>query len=212
MIELRAFLPLLLPLVEQCPEMIALTQLRLACQRFCEQSFCDQRELVLDLAAGVRETALAVDGCRVIEAVAVIGPRGALRRVRGQYLTALDTHWRAAPAGELRCFTRLGADSVGWYPPPAADCTATVRVAVAPDMQTGEVADVLFNPYGQAIAYGAAAHLLLMPSRPWSMPQVATSYAQEFSAAVARAKFDVMARGNFSPALDEIARPAGYFG
>lgn len=212
MISLKEFLPLLLPLVDQCPSAIALIQLRLACQRFCEQSFFDQREVVLALAAGERDTVIAIDDCRVLEVVAVTGPHGALLRARGQYLAGVDNNWRHAAPGALRIYTRLGADRIGWYPPTSDDCEVTARVAVAPATAAADVGEALFTHYGQAIAYGAAAHLLLMPSRPWSMPQVAGTYASEFSAAVQRAKHDAVMRGNFSPTLDLMPRPAGYFG
>jgi hypothetical protein len=79
-------------------------------------------------------------------------------------------------------------------PPPAGEFELgfSVVLAVAPDRDSCEVDEIVYQRYAQVVIDGAVAALLRMPNKTWSSQAAAAKRAQDFNHGKMRAHLDQM--------------------
>lgn len=165
---LEDFSPFLNIEVDGVPRPFMLDALRHTCVEFCQQTLLATETLpAITMSANVSEYELEPSLCdsevaRVLD-VWVNGARIApvTPTIGRQMLMRSDSSSPAAyyctSPGELVV-----------VPAPATASSLVVAVAVMPASDADNVPDMLYKNYRGAIIRGAAARLMLMPSRPWT--------------------------------------------
>lgn len=85
--------------------------------------------------------------------------------------------------------------------------TVTLRVALQPSRTATTIPDVVGERFGEAIAAGAIARMLIMPGKEWTNPQMAAYHMGVYEAGVSDALVR-RARGNSDHSLT--VRPYAY--
>jgi hypothetical protein len=189
---LEALFPDILPDVPACPPAMALVALRNTVTDFCEQTLIHQATLdPLTLIPGVAEYDLEPpSGYRVGQVVNVW--------FKGQKLEPLSPDMVEMPEAY--------GDFIGGYkktqaPPkgyaqrtpetitflPFADQryvgAVTMRVALVPLRDCTEIEDFLYEQYGEYLAAGAKARLMISPGKPYSNKELAAAHAARYMSA-----------------------------
>lgn len=172
--------PLIVPHVPGAPEPLIRAHCALAARQLCSNLRCwsEWLEPVQAQAPGTEYDLEAPLGAHVIlvEAVTVNGRDG--------HLAAWRTY-KVDPAlagGDLVVPVSHAVFRLGGNVPPGAEIR--LRVVLEPTRDAVAVPDHVLDLYGEAIADGAIASLMLLPGQPFSNPQMAGVHAGAFVAAV----------------------------
>ena len=178
----EAFFPDVLPDVPGCPSDVAIRAIRHAVIEFCEKSLIYQ---VTQDPITVREGLVDYDldapnGYRVqkvmkvwfrgveLEPVApddMVNPDAYSQHIGGY------TPSKSLPTG----YTQKDFESVSFLPIPNQTYTnaITMRVALVPLRDSTQIEDFLYEQWGESIACGAKARLMLNPGKPYSNQEAA---------------------------------------
>lgn len=199
---LTAFIPEISFLVRGCPSVVITNSVRLAAQRFCEESRFWRVDVSADVIAGTAGVALGLPATSI--AVAPVWLRYA-----GVDLTiATDVMTRESRAGKP-AYAYLEDNTVNLSPVPSESLTAglTGRVAIKPTAVASEIDDRIVNHYNDALVWGAMAELLAMSGFEWYDQPKSNYYEARFREAVAKAR--QKASGADGPVV-RIAKYGGY--
>jgi len=189
-------LPLVLPSVSACPEILATQHLRLALRRFCNDSLAWRSTLEPITADGTSATydlipdddteivkliAVALDDCTEFE---IVDP------IRGK---SLSRYWRN---GDY-VYTPDRRSMVLNYAPLAGQ-VLTVEVALQPSLSAIDFPDQLYSDYAETIAAGAIGSLLTLPKKDWSDPNLAAVFKAQFKSETTTAGLAVELGGGSS--------------
>ena len=190
MIKFEDMLNDVLPDVPGCSEELAINALRNACIELLSKSWlytqpCDPQNTVIGQAEYDLDT---FNGYRNIGIISVyfddfaLLPAGVtmLNRsnLRWQDDIATPTNYLSSDYSTIRLYKI--PDSVGVL-------NATVALTLAKNA-TG-IENFVYDIYSEQIAAGAKARLMLIPSKPYSDPNISREYRAQFSAAITDAKW-----------------------
>ena len=175
MVELREFLPDVLPQVPGCPDTMAEREIRDAAIRFCRDTYAWQEEIdQLQTKADREAYEKGMDFINTINGSDLI----ALIEVGDQPFEFDGRMLRVAHANEK----------------------LPVRAALQPARDAARVPDFLYHDYREAIAAYALSRLLLQSRVEWANPELAGVYRQQYREAVAEERTR-MARGHSTQPL-----------
>lgn len=180
MITFDAFMPLVLPYANACPEPVAEARVREAAIEFCERTHCWR--LIDDIVIDADTPDLIV-----------------ISTPAGSVLHKIETAWfdgrEIDPApfssvpqdgddqrGSPRTYSQSNFGEVRLFPRPEAG-KLRLSLFLKPGRASDEVPDFLHQQFGQEIANGALVQILLTPGQPFSDPQMAAYYKSKFDAA-----------------------------
>lgn len=192
MVELKSFLPSLLPYVMGCSEPLAIQALRDSAIEFCRRSLVVTT--TLDPITVTQNTAsyeLEAPDQTVIEQVLKVWFEGKLLGA-APFEAATELY---GPAGSPRHFFGQDIDEVfSLTLLPTPDKTVRnslrVRVALSPSRSATTVHDVLYERYEEGIVAGAKGILMAVPDQPFSDFNMAGAQAMQARAFANHARFD----------------------
>lgn len=197
-----AFLHLILPYAEGCPEPVAELHARLAAIEFCERTRCWRHIVTIALAANGQ--ALAAPDYSAIHEIETATLNG--RDLTPTQMTeiAVPELTGAALDGQARYITQIDPNTVSVYPFEEGTLRASLFLKPKNGQQFGGdaanplrdafnvVPEFLAIQHGERIAAGALARVLEIKGERWSDPNMAQLY---------RARFDEACAGNFASNL-----------
>lgn len=188
------FIPLVLPHVPGCPELVAEAAARQAAIEFCQRTLALQRTLAtVNTVADQAEYTLTQSG-EVIERLLSVKLAGTPLEL----LDPADVDAESDPASSAAPAAALltAPMKVTLYPTPAtAAQIIKVRAAMRPSQTSVALDDGLFERYAQAIADGALYRLLSTAGRAYANPGLAADHMALYDRAIDEAKEDTF-RGN----------------
>lgn len=211
-ISLDAFMPLVLPYVRDCPELVARQALRSAIIEFCNESYWwIEAHPVLTIVAG--QATYELDPPTDADVVAPMEVR-----INGWKLTAkspdeLDLmhpeDWRRDLTGTPRYYMRETPGELTLVPIPDATSAQALRMTVAlrPSQDAVYVSDELYRRWAEEISYGARARLHEIPGQLYYDETASLKYRAKFMAAIGKARVERqsgMSRGPVRVAMPRI--------
>lgn len=99
-----------------------------------------------------------------------------------------DPFWRTKD-GEPTHYTHVGRNTIMVTPHPTTTevMGITGRIAVKPTRTATTVDDILFDDWAEVIAAGTKAHLMAMPRKPWTNPNLAQGFAMAYAEGIEQA-------------------------
>lgn len=186
-IPLTEFLPRVTLVAKGVPDDVALEYIRQAAQTLARDSRLLQRELRLDVQAGVRDYYLDNGDFEQVHYVddVQLGKRKDCNR---------PYRHRAMPFYTCNEFTFEPNDKIILSKTPKADAENQlfVRYFAIPTQNACEVDKLLYDRYHDVVVNGALADLLLMRQYAFADPQMAMLYDTKFKQGIAKAKIDTM--------------------
>lgn len=192
MVLWSAWIPDILPHVAGCPIPIVEHELRRAAQEFFERTRAWKVQLAaVPVTSGTQEVAITVaDAAEQVPVWASeVWYDGLwIRLATTEDLFARDRNWPTR-TGVPSEYTQLTPGSLRLYPIPSANAVTglTCLAAIKPaDTATG-IPDALRVKFRQAIASGAKSRLFAYPGKPWSSPEMAKMFRDDFDAEIDKA-------------------------
>lgn len=183
------------PHVPDCPSPMILQAVRQASIEFCRSS----RYLRVNLdpfntVVGDDEYELSPPTDTVVSAIINIRCGGRILDPEKQEdLDAESNYWRDLE-GQPSRFIQPDESTIIINPIPQEVMVVRIMAAVRPSQSSGGVDSLLFERFMDAIASGALAKLMAMPSVAWSNPELSAYHAGIFRSGVSEAA-DKAARG-----------------
>lgn len=186
-ISLTEFLPRVTLVAKGVPDDVALEYLRQSAQTLARDSLLLQRDLRLDVQAGVRDYYLENGDAEQVHYVSHIQlakgfcPYRYNERVSHRYFA------------ERNDFVFEPNDKIILTNAPKQDAEnrLSIRYFAIPSQNACEVDKLLFDRYHDVVVNGALADLLLMRQYEFADPQMALLYEKRFKQGLAQAKIDV---------------------
>jgi hypothetical protein len=192
------FLPFVTPYLPGVSDPMAEQAIVSACIEFCGRSLLVQNTSWEDAVVG--ESALDVEEPSMQSLSKVLAvfhldvkltPRSREMVARGHAARGLAiTGVTTTDGTPTEWFNRDPAEPViSVYPAPdtAGVGAFTIVAALQPTRGATKVADVLYDDFAEDIAAGAIARLLLMPAQPFTAPNLAKPYRDQFRGAISAA-------------------------
>lgn len=178
------FYPLVLPDVIGCPDPMLAMAVRNAAREFCERTgiifeWCDP------VAADGTTNLFDFDISTGQELVKVI--RAIVDDVEYPVFSYKDlpSDWQSSePASIGHKVIQLDQENYRVYPIPSSGSIITLMVATKPTMTATSGADDLLNLYGETIAYGAKARLMMIQKQSWTDYALAKFNRDQFNSEI----------------------------
>lgn len=173
--------PLIVPRTPGAPEPLIRRECALAARLLCSELRCwsEWLEPVRALQPGTEYDMEAPVGATIIlvEGATIGGKDGRLASWRT---------YRTDPAGSVPGDALVPVSHVAFRvgDDVAPGAEIRLRAVLEPTIEATALPDHVMDLYGQAIADGAMASLMLMPGQPFSNPQLAGAHAGAFHAAI----------------------------
>lgn len=196
-IRIAEFLPYVMPSAPGAPSIVAEQHIRLAAIEFCERTKCWRKIVTKDLEDAntgviVAPYYAAIHQIEYASFSADGYPKRPLEPT--QYSDISDTQRSdLEQSGPPRYLTQLSPNTVTIYPvmPGTLELSLFLKPRVGTDFVAGTpddpiqdglnlLPDFMLTQWGEKIACGALARLLLQPQTRWYDPQRAAYYAQKF--------------------------------
>ena len=178
------FFPEVLPEVPGCPPEMALQAIRNTVIEFCQKSLIHQVTLdPLTLVDNVCDYDLdsSSKDKQVVKVMKVFFKGQEIQPVAPDDIIAPDAYSRTvggyeATKGPTKAYTQKDFDTITFLPIPDQryQNAITMRVALAPTRDSTQFEDFLFNTWGELIACGAKARLMLNPGKPYTNQDAAS--------------------------------------
>ena len=182
-----------LPEVPGCPPELAIREIRYAAMEFCEKTLIHQVTLdPISLKAGLSTYDIdAPDGHRVERIMKAWCKDKELTPVAPDMIPTPEGYNAKIPGvtvskGTPVAYTQPTVDTAIFLPIPDQDYRAavTMRVALVPLRTSTEFEDFIFEQWGEAIACGAKARLMITPGKPYSNTEAAGLNQQRYVSGV----------------------------
>lgn len=190
MIDLSKFQPFIYPTLPEVSDMEFIANTRRACIEFCRRSLVWQKELAPMNVNGGQNT-YALD----------IPPEAELTRVmrvmvdNQNYTAVTEDDFTGSSFGFAPYYiTRLMSREISLVKTPLDNLENGLKISVAlqPTHTTMQVPDILYIHYAEAIAVGALSNLCSIAGRPFSNPDMAMQYKEDFRHAINNATSDAV--------------------
>jgi hypothetical protein len=177
------FFPDVLPEVPGCPPEVAEREIRNTVIEFCEKSLIHQVTLdPITLRANLSDYFLdAPGGSRVHKIMKAFFRGQPIPPIAPDEIANPETYnprigGYIAPKSQPTAYTQIDFQTVSFIPIPdqAYPNAVTMRVALSPLRDSEEFEDFLFEQWGEAIACGAKARIMVKPGKPYTNPDAAT--------------------------------------
>ena len=179
---LESFLPEILPDVPGCPSDMAIRALRNTIVEFCEKSLIHQDTMdAITVYENITDYDLEPPKNYRIQKIMKMWYLGQELEALAPDDLGLPDAYRTNIAGYTASkgppagFTQKDVDTFTILPIPDQKYTSslTMRVALVPLRTMTEVADFLFEIWGETIGFGTKARLMLTPGKPYSNNEAA---------------------------------------
>lgn len=176
MTDLSRFSPFIYPVLPELSDMEFIAYTRRACIEFCRRSLVWRQDLpVMDINASQNIYPLAIpENSELTRIMRVIVDSENYEPVNDSN----GTSFGYVPYYVSRIETR--EMQLVKFPQSNIPNGLEIRVALQPSQMAMEVPDILYTHYAEAIAVGALANLCNIAGRPFSDPQRAKSYQEDF--------------------------------
>jgi hypothetical protein len=190
MIKFEDMLNDVLPDVPGCATDLAVNALRNAAIELCTKSWIytqpsDPQDTVKDQAEYDLDT---FNGYKTIGIVSAYFDDAKLIPIGGTSLNRSNLHW-ADDVGTPTNYYSLDYTTVRLYRIPDVVGTLNTTVALTPTKTSSGIENYIYDLYSEALAAGAKARLMLIPSKPFTDPNTSREYRLQFSAAITDAKW-----------------------
>jgi hypothetical protein len=188
---LSAFLPYVLPHAPGIPKIAARQEVLRAAIRFCNETRVWRAVMpAVTIVGGTASYAIPVPtGGQVvtIESAKFNGDR--IDPVSLDALEAGYPDWQTETSAEVQRYVQLDPDNLILHPVPLSSLTGglVITASFKPTRTATTLPDLLFNEYADAIAAGALGLILAAQGKPWSNPQLAGYYSNQFGMAIGSA-------------------------
>ena len=188
---MSAILDYVMPDVPSCPSAFALDKIRLAAREFFSRSAIWRAYFSgINTVLNQRQYALAPDGALEadVTGIAQAWYRGTRMYVRSpQALNEMYVNPDTV-TGAPFYYHMVSPNTIDVYPLPNAGVTAALKVwgVLAPKTNSAYLRDE-DDQWKEEIAAGAKEKLMLVPGKPYSNPQLAQYWMNEFNRGIARA-------------------------
>lgn len=195
MIDLAKFSPFIYPVLPELSDMEFIAHTRRACIDFCRRSLVWQIDLpAMDINISKNVYALTIpDNSELTSILRVFVDEEEYQPVND----ARGMSFGYAPYYVSRIQTR--EMQLVKFPQSNIPDGLEIRVALQPSQMAMEVPDILYTHYSEAISVGALASLCNIAGRPFSDPQRAKAYQEDFRNMINSATSD--AAHSFSRAI-----------
>lgn len=193
---------LIRPEVPNAPQKLIIEHIRNATIRFCDRSRWLERDLIaINVVAGEKDYELTAGGdYSIINLVNLFYDGNELiekSEERIAHLFAVET-----PLPKYYLFKERGVIRLAGLPTAAIAGGLTGRAVIKPSRIAVEASDELFEAYQEPILAGAKFRLMSMPEKPWSSPEMAAYYSNEFISGIREARVEIRrAHGNRAQAI-----------
>lgn len=177
-------LPLVRRFVSGCPVAIQKDQLINAAREFCQRSFVWRQDVNAGVAKGQRSGCLSVPAGAVVLGVADVRVIGEMRSL-APLAPADGIEDESGTPTHYLC-EQLG--SISLYPRTKETLVCVVKAILSPSLASDEIPDYIGNAWGDSIAHGAVAMIMLMPDTDWYNPDQAAFHQRNFDAGIATAR------------------------
>lgn len=180
MMDIDDFLPVVIRFAPTCPEPILVQALRSAAIDICRagRAWSDTITQALDGTAAT--TAINAPPHAAVISIASARFDGTLlKHVTLRWLDERFPSWRAGSAGPSRFLSQDVLDAVTLYPIAAG--RLDLNVSLKPSIDAAAVPAFLSTHHRDAMAWGAAATVMLMPGQSYSNPQLGPYYEARFA-------------------------------
>lgn len=178
MTDFDVFLPSIMPFAPGCAEPVAVHNIRLAAQEFCERTRLWRESDQFAVSAATCEFVCVPDGAELYE---IESAMFGTQQLDAKSIKDLDRDvpgWRTEGDSQPRWITQLSMDTVRLVP--AGTGTVTLHTTLRPADDAEQLPDFLAKHHRQVIAEGALARILLLPGQSFTDAQMAVFYAGEF--------------------------------
>lgn len=197
------FFPYIQPHVPGCPEMTITQHLQEAAADFCERSSVWRYDIEGDFTApGVSDYPIYTPAKAALENVLALYLEGFLVSKVSDSSHHLSDQ---TTLGRPSAYSIYQDESIRFYPVPDDTYRFNGVGVLKPTLDATGIEEFIYNTHGRAIACGALAKLLLVPSKEWSNPELATYYNSKFAKAADDAKGRDEARGEVRVAPQRFA-------
>lgn len=184
------------PEVPSCPVSMVRNAIKRAAIEFCEATLAHRvTEEGIPIVNGIAVIEIDTPSSEVrpIEVLNVWASNRELIPKNMTQITELIPDWQTSQ-GDPAYYNQPSRNEIRVYPIPADQigATLTIRAAFAPLMTATKLDDDLAILYAEAISAKAKAILMLPPGNPWSSPQLAAFYANDFLARCDTAKIEML--------------------
>jgi len=189
----ESFLPDVLPEVPGCPKDLAIRMIRQTVIEFCEKSFVHQITFdPITLRANLTDYDLdAPDGHRVVKIMKVWFQDRPLPPAAPDLINGPEAYRNRIPGltlekGSPAAYTQKDFEQVTFLPIPdqTYQAAVTMRVALCPLRDSTQCEDFLYEHWGEQIACGAKARLMINPGKPYTNVDAATLNQGRYVSAV----------------------------
>jgi hypothetical protein len=192
MIPYTRFLPDVLPYAPDCPELVAIQQLRSATIEFCERTdYVRYDHPAIDVVGGVGAYTLTAPAETTVSRVLDGYHSG--RRITAISEDTLAAHysqnWSEQEGRPIYFFlTEPGNVTIVPKPQTSQDDALRFVVALRPSRDSSTCHDILFERFAEVISAGARSRLYEMNGQPFYDPQAHLYYRARFVSGVGAAR------------------------
>lgn len=192
-VTLDAFVPQVVVELPECPEPVAVSEVRNAIISLCDEALVWQEDLdPLVLIPGQSQydldTPAAARTATILDVysnqVRKITP------VTREWLFRFDPLWNQR-LGTVSWYYQPDPDTIQFIRVPDSDISVYIHCAFAPTRTGNQVPAYIFEQYLETIKYGAWGRLMSQPMKPWTNPKLAADYLRLFGAGVEAARVEV---------------------
>jgi hypothetical protein len=191
-VSLEAFVPQVIIELPQCPEPVALAEIRNAVIELCDRALVwreDIDPLTLELGEAVYDLDTPPQARVATVMDIATDDNRMLMPVDQEWLIRFDPSWRTR-TGRVDWFTQPDSETLRVIRVPEDPLTLFITCAFAPTRNGNLIPSYVFEQYLEVIKYGAWARLMVQPSKPWTNLQLAMRYGQLFSAGMTTARVE----------------------
>jgi len=181
--DIDSFLPDLLTLVPNCPDILAYRWLREAAGDVCTRTKGWRERDSFTISAADNVGVCTIGDASIVEIQNARLDETELEPKIPEWLDEKHPDWQDDEnEGTAQYITQTAADTVSIYP--RAGGTLKVRLVLKPSRSAMRLPDFLWEHHSMLVAKGAAAYLLIQPKTDFENPQLGAAYRADFTSAL----------------------------
>jgi hypothetical protein len=195
--SLSLFYPMVLPYVLGCPDPMLDQAILYSAGEFCRNTLAVQEINTQHVVAGQQDYCVDTPTASILSAVIGVWhadkklqPVGTDEVTPGMAMRDDLTGYAPSSGTPTHFYQKVPADQyVSLWPVPdvAMENGLAVRAAYEPSATATSLDDVLYVAYGNDVAFGAIAYLMMLPGQAFSNPLLGREFDKRFSASIERA-------------------------
>jgi len=190
--SLEAFLPLIRPHLEGCPDAVMRDSVRNACIRLARDSTLVRQYINAgDVVAGADDyTITPLADTEVVRIISLVYDKRELTRKTEEELDIIDSGWRTADPGNATYYSQPKPYRFRLNRIPAETITLGLlpRIASKPSLAATTVNDLLYDDWRETVKHGVLAELLEVPNKVWSDFKLSQWHGNRFNFGIQSAR------------------------